>query len=101
MSVASYTTRKIDLYIANERSRITHVIEVKTDQSTTSLYQAVGQVMLHSSLEHSAPDRFIMLPGDVTPDTSARLERLGIFVLRYDWDGTQRCFGDLRQLCRA
>lgn len=47
LGFAAYKTSKIDLFLADDTANITHLLEVKTDQNTTSLYQAVGQVMLH------------------------------------------------------
>jgi hypothetical protein len=64
MGIESYTTRKIDLFIVDEKETITHLIEVKTAQNTTSLYQAAGQVMLHGALEKSQPRRIVVLPAN-------------------------------------
>ena len=86
----AYKTSKIDLFLADPKGRITHLIEVKTDQTTTSLYQAVGQVMLHGALEKSDPRRILVLPGEVTSDTAKRMKRLGIEIIRYDWKGDKQ-----------
>ena len=72
--------------------------EVKTDQNTTSLYQAVGQVMLHAALRYGAPHRILVLPGAVTAQTASRLKRLGISVLRYEWKGEKPAFVGLRRM---
>lgn len=93
----AYTTSKIDLFLADDEANITHLIEVKTDQTTTSLYQAVGQVMLHGALQRSDPRRILVLPGEVSPDTARRLTRLGLQVVRYDWKGGQPIFTDLKR----
>ena len=74
----AYKTSKIDLFLADDKANITRLIEVKTDQTTTSLYQAVGQVMLHGALENSDPQRILVLPGEVSADTARRMKRLGI-----------------------
>jgi hypothetical protein len=80
----AYKTAKIDLFLADAKAKITHLIEVKTDQTTTSLYQAVGQVMLHGALQKGDPRRILVLPGEVSADTATRLKRLGLQVIRYD-----------------
>jgi hypothetical protein len=93
----AYKTYKIDLFLADARGGITHLIEAKTDQNTTSLYQAVGQAMLHGALEKSNPRRILVLPGEVTADTAKRMKRLGIEIVRYDWKGSQPIFKNLRK----
>jgi hypothetical protein len=86
MGIIACSNRNMDLFLADGNSNITHLFEVKTDQTTTSLYQAVGQVMLHGALEKSDPQRILVLPGELSTDTASRLKRLGIKVLRYDWN---------------
>jgi hypothetical protein len=86
LGLDAYSTPNIDLYLSDGKANITHLIEVKTDQTTTSLYQAVGQVMVHGALENSDPQRIVVLPGEVSPLTVSRLKRLQIMVVRYDWN---------------
>ena len=93
----AYKTSKIDLFLADGKANITHLIEVKTDQSTTSLYQAVGQVMLHGALEKSDPQRILVLPGEVSTDTASRIKKLGIVIVRYDWKRSQPIFANLKR----
>jgi hypothetical protein len=94
----AYKTSKIDLFLADSQANITHLIEVKTDQTTTSLYQSVGQVMLHGALEKSDPRRIVVLPGEVTADTAKRMKRLGIEIIRYDWKGSQPVFTNVKRV---
>jgi hypothetical protein len=98
MGLDAYTTPKIDLFLADGKATITHLIEVKTDQTTTSLYQAVGQAMLHGALEKSDPQRILVLPGEVSADTASRMKRLGIKLIRYDWKGSQPIFKNLKKV---
>jgi hypothetical protein len=97
LGLDAYRTSKIDLFLADEKANITHLVEVKTDQATTSLYQAVGQVMLHGALEKSDPQRIIVVPGAISEDTAKRLNRLGIRVVSYDRQGGQPIFTNLRK----
>ena len=97
LGLDAYKTSKIDLFLADDQANITHLIEVKTDQATTSLYQAVGQVMLHGALEKSDPQRILVLPGGVSTDTASRMKRLGITVIRYDWKGGTPIFENLKK----
>ena len=55
MGLTACSNRNIDLFVADRKANITHVFEVKTDQCTTIIYQAVGQVMLHGALVKKAP----------------------------------------------
>lgn len=96
----AYKTSKIDLFLADDKANITRLIEVKTDQTTTSLYQAVGQVMLHGALENSDPQRILVLPCDVSADAARRMKRLGIKVIRYDWKGSIPVFDSLGKALR-
>jgi hypothetical protein len=96
----AYKTSKIDLFLADGKTTITHLIEVKTDQSTTSLYQAVGQMMLHGALEKSDPQRILVLPGEVSTDTASRMKRLGIEIVRYDWKEGMPVFDSLGKALR-
>ncbi|MFN7919111.1 MAG: hypothetical protein U0Q16_03385 [Bryobacteraceae bacterium] len=92
MDLNGLRTSAIDLYLTDDRDEITHLFEVKTDQSTSSLYQAVGQAMLHGSVQDNAPRRILVLPGTVSAETGWRLQRLGISVLRYEWEGSRPVF---------
>jgi len=97
LGLDAYKTFKIDLFLADPKGRITQLIEVKTDQTTTSVYQAVGQVMLHGALDKSDPRRIVVLPGEVTADTAKRIARLGIEIVRYDWKGDKPVFTGLKK----
>jgi hypothetical protein len=94
----AYKNAKIDLFLADDERTITHLMEIKTDQSTTNLYQAVGQVMLHGALQKSHPKRILVLPGQVSRDTVNRLKRLGIETVRYDWQGSKPIFRKLKEI---
>jgi hypothetical protein len=94
MGKRAFNTKLIDLFVVNDSGLVTHMFEAKTDQNTTSLYSAVGQVLLHSALE-SAPQRILVLPGDLQSETKDRLRRIGIDVLRYRWQGDLPMFENL------
>jgi hypothetical protein len=91
----AYRTKAIDLFLTDGSSSITHVFEVKTDHTTTSLYQAVGQAMWHGALRGSCPRRIVVLPGKLAPDTETRMKRLAIEVLHYEGTGSETIFGNL------
>jgi hypothetical protein len=95
--IEPYNTGMIDLYLADSTGRITHLFEVKTDQTTASLYQAVGQAMLHGVLEEGDPQRILVLPGELSADTAGKMKRLGIRVVRYEWKGSTPVFDGLKK----
>lgn len=83
-----------DLYIlANDE--VTHLFEVKTDVSTTSLYQGVGQLMLHGAGLTPLPRRILVVPSQPNDETKRALTRLEIAVLVYDWADGQVKFAHL------
>jgi hypothetical protein len=83
-----------DLYIL-ARDEVTHLFEVKTDVSTTSLYQGVGQLMLHGAALDPVPRRILVVPSQPAATTLRALERLGIAVLTYEWVNERVEFPDL------
>ena len=77
-----------DLYI-QDHNRVTHLFEVKTDTSTTSIYMSIGQLMLYGALEDPTPRRILVIPNKPKTETRMALERLGIDVLVYEWNDGQ------------
>lgn len=80
-----------DLYILERGSR-THLFEVKTDTSTSSLYQGVGQLMLHGAAQGRTPKCILVLPDQPRESTREALNRLGIAVLLFGWKDGQPVF---------
>ncbi len=80
-----------DLYIL-AGDAVTHLFEVKTDLSTTSLYQGVGQLMLHGAALDPLPQRILVIPGQPNSETRRALARLEIAVLVYEWTDGQVTF---------
>ena len=81
--VANDRTR--DLMILSSEGKVTHLFEVKTDINTSSLYSAVGQLMLHSVLTANTPRLILVLPDQPIPSFLKALKALGIHVVRYEW----------------
>jgi hypothetical protein len=89
-----------DLYIL-KRGNVTHLFEVKTDTSTTSLYQGIGQLMLHGAAMNPIPKRILMLPDHPKETTRKALRCLGIAVLVFEWDAGQAIFPGLGDIVEA
>lgn len=84
-----------DLFVVDKRGRVSHLFEVKTDASTTQIYTGVGQLMIHGAKEPRPPVRALVLPAELTTETSQLLDRLGIRSLTYTWAERGPLFTDL------
>lgn len=89
-------TALIDLFLT-KRGRATHLFEIKTDTTRSSVYAGVGQLMFHGAIGGRV-NRVLVLPGEPSRDTKERLQRLGITVLQYAWRGQEPTFLNLRDL---
>jgi len=68
----------------NSKNQVKVLFEVKTDLSTTSIYSAIGQLMLHGAAHSPAPRKVMVLPGTPDSETSRILEKIGIDLISYD-----------------
>lgn len=89
-----------DLYIPSHKSRMRILFEVKTDVTTSSVYQAIGQLHYHSALQTPPPSLVMVLPGTPNTETKRVLVRLQIKVLVFGWEDSQPVFRNLRELIR-
>jgi hypothetical protein len=88
---AGYATGKDqyrDLYV-HLSNRITSLFEVKPDTATTSLYTAIGQLLIHSVGQAVRPALIFVAPEDLTSGARQKLRKLGISVLGYRWVGDE------------
>ena len=92
--------RNRDLFIHSLSGEVTHLFEAKTDLSTSSLYQAVGQLLLNGAAEAAEPRRILVVPGAPSKPTSAALQRLGIRVLTYQWRDGRPLLGRVGEIIR-
>lgn len=90
--------RNRDLYIVDSTDRITTIFEIKTDISTTSLYSAVGQLMLYSIGLAGHPRLVLTIPERVGKTLENKLNELGIALLIYGWSNDEVVFGGLDSL---
>lgn len=74
-----------DLFVTGPNGRMTTLFEVKTDVSTTSIYQAVGQLMLNGFAQQLRVKKILVVPQKPTKETEQALKKLCIKVLTYDW----------------
>ena len=64
-----------DLYVFSFKGRVRMLFEAKTDLSTSSIYGAVGQLMLHAAVEPKEPRLIFVAPGTPKPKTHHRAVR--------------------------
>jgi hypothetical protein len=58
-----------DLFVVSAKGKVQILFEAKTDLGTSSVYSAVGQLMLHGAAEKLAPKRILVIPGSPKPKT--------------------------------
>jgi|SRR3972149_4525489 len=87
-----------DLYIIDSNRKITAIFEVKTDTSTTSIYSAVGQLILNSISLTVRPRLILVIPEQVDKTIESKLKQLGIESLIFKWVNDRLIFPKLKTL---
>ena len=80
-----FNDQQRDLFVTGRNGRMGTLFEVKTDVSTTSIYQAVGQLMLNGSAQQPKVKKILVVPQKPTKETEQALKKLCINVLTYNW----------------
>ena len=86
-----------DLFVRDSNGRIRILFEVKPDFETTSIYGAVGQLVLHASVERP-PIRVAVLPWETPKSMVANLAERDIRTLLYRWRDQSVLFPGLTNL---
>jgi hypothetical protein len=80
----AYRDRARDLYLLGLSGKLRALFEVKTDVSTTSVYTAVGQLLMHG--DNGVATRLVaVLPDTIDDARLIRLAGLGIKVVTFAW----------------
>ena len=89
-----------DMFIVHQGKGIARatLFEVKTDVSSTSIYQGVGQLMMNGLARDSQTNLILVVPGEPTFDTKNGLKKLGIDVLSYKWSRKKPKFTNLDEV---
>lgn len=74
-----------DLFVMDRKGGMAILFEAKTDLTTASIYQAVGQLLINGTAEGTHPKLVMVVPGNPNSRTKNILTKLGIIVLRYEW----------------
>ena len=77
--------QQCDLLIMSNSRRVTHLIEVKTDRSSTNLYTGIGQLMLNGISFLQPPHLILVVPGELDPKLKMAVNRLNVRVVSFDW----------------
>jgi hypothetical protein len=89
--------RARDAYVLSNGGKLRFLFEAKTDLSTSSIYQGIGQLVFHNTIT-PATKRFLVLPGAPNAKTRAVLAAIGICVLTYRLDGARAVFENLKEV---
>ena len=60
-----YNDMKPDLYSLTNDGRIRHLFEIKTNQDTSALYTAIGQLIVYGAAQIKPPKRFLVIENEV------------------------------------
>jgi hypothetical protein len=90
----------LDLYVLSKQNLLNTLFEVKSDVSTSSVYQGVGQLLYHSASSGKTPRKIFVLPEKPKAKTQAVLDALSIEVLTFRWKGSTPVFHDLKGLLK-
>ncbi|MCG3141637.1 MAG: hypothetical protein HDKAJFGB_02951 [Anaerolineae bacterium] len=86
-----------DLYILSEKNKtIQGLFEFKTDNSRSSMYSAIGQLMFNALSVNQT--LVAVLPEPITPKAKARLKELKINCVTYAWKNNRPQFKGLSSL---
>lgn len=83
----AYNDGARDLFVLDKQDRLSVLFEVKTDVTTTSIYTAVGQLLLNGGAGPCAPKMVLVLPDKPKPKTREALKSIGVAVLDFEWSG--------------
>lgn len=84
-----------DLYVLARNGHMKTLFEAKTDVTTSTIYQAIGQLLYHYATQSPPPSPVMVLPAAPDATTKRVLDRLQIKVLVFGWQGQQPVFRNL------
>jgi hypothetical protein len=84
-----------DLFIANKKREITTVFQVLTDASVHSIQAGVANLLLANTDLPEKPQLILTLPEATDLSLEAKLKKLGIDILVYEWQKDQAAFPKL------
>jgi hypothetical protein len=80
---------QIDLCVSDKSyGKVKVIFEIETDTSTTSVYEAIGQLVYYS-VDYPNSKLVAVFPKDLPPEVTGRLQKKGIHSLLYGWQENQ------------
>ena len=86
LGYVAHNDRTRDLFTLDKRNHVAVLFEVKTDVTRSSIYKAVGQLLLNGGAANHGPRMILVVPGKPKRKTREVLSSIGIDVLAYEWD---------------
>ncbi len=83
--ISAWNSGRRDLYTVGPGQTVQALFEIKTQANTSSIYEAIGQLMYHGGAE-AAEILVAVLPDDAPEAAVARLRELGIWTVLYCWN---------------
>jgi hypothetical protein len=78
--------------VVYRKSRMSELYEVKTAIERSSMYSAIGQLLVHAAADPSVL-KVVVVPRErgtsITSDVDSAIKKLGIEILWYRWKGTE------------
>lgn len=84
--------RNRDLFLMSSDDRINTVFEVKTDITTSSIYSAVGQLLLNNISLPKQPKLILVIPHQAGNSIIKNLKTIGIETITFAWSGNKVVF---------
>jgi len=75
----------MDLYVLDSKGQITFLFEVKTDSTSTSCYEAAGQLLFYSAKLAKKPRLVAVFPDSLNKEFIDTFEEIGLQTLTYRW----------------
>ena len=82
----------IDLYVLDQNDRITVLFEIKTDSTSTSCYEAVGQLLFYAAKLPRKPLLVAVFPDSLDNHCIDTFRKIGLETLAYRWVGNEPSF---------
>lgn len=87
--------RKRDLFTIKD-NKIDKIFEAKTDLANSSIYSAIGQVLMYSAEKELEENmKILVLPEKLNQKAENIISKLGLEVLYFHFDGDKVVFGDV------
>ena len=83
--IAVGNTHNVDLFILDSAGNPTTLFEVKTDVTSTQVYEAVGQLYFHSARLGAKCRLIAVFPNNISQDIRNTFKMLGIQLLTYNF----------------